>query len=33
MVKKKYVPEEVLKIFDQPAEKRPPWDPAWAFVQ
>jgi bleomycin hydrolase len=33
MVKKKYVPEEVLKIFDQPAEKRPPWDPAWAFIQ
>jgi len=33
MVKKKYVPEEVLKIFEQPAEKRPPWDPAWAFVQ
>jgi len=33
MVKKKYVPEEVLKIFEQPAEKRPPWDPAWAFRQ
>ena len=33
MVKKKYVPDEVLKIFEQPAEKRPAWDPAWAFVQ
>lgn len=33
IVKKKYVPEEVLKIFEQPAEKRPPWDPAWAFRQ
>lgn len=33
IVKKKYVPEEVLKIFEQPAEKRPPWDPAWAMVQ
>lgn len=33
MVKKKYVPDEVLKIFEQPAEKRPAWDPAWAFRQ
>ncbi|HLB75218.1 MAG TPA: C1 family peptidase [Sedimentisphaerales bacterium] len=33
IVKKKYVPEEVLKIFEQPAERRPPWDPAWALVQ
>ena len=33
MVKKKYVPERVLKIFEQPAKKLPPWDPAWAMVQ
>jgi bleomycin hydrolase len=33
IVKKKYVPEEVLKIFEQPAIKRPVWDPAYAFVQ
>jgi len=33
MVKKKHVPKEVLKIFDQPAEKLPPWDPAWALVR
>jgi len=33
IVKKKYVPEEVLKIFEQPAKKLPPWDPAWALVQ
>jgi bleomycin hydrolase len=33
IVKKKYVPEEVLKIFEQPAIKLPPWDPAYSFVQ
>ncbi|MBN2138905.1 MAG: C1 family peptidase [Sedimentisphaerales bacterium] len=33
IVKKKYVPEEILKAFEQPAEKLPPWDPAWAYVQ
>jgi bleomycin hydrolase len=33
IVKKEYVPEEVLKIFEQPAIKRPVWDPAYVFVQ
>jgi bleomycin hydrolase len=33
IVKKEYVPKEVLKIFEQPAVKRPVWDPAYAFVQ
>jgi bleomycin hydrolase len=33
IVKKEYVPEDVLKIFDQPAVKRPVWDPMYAFVQ
>jgi len=33
IVKKKYVPEEVLKIFEEPAIKVPPWDPAYSFVQ
>jgi len=33
IVKKKYVPEEVLKIFEEPAIKLPPWDPAYSFVQ
>ncbi|MBN2317235.1 MAG: C1 family peptidase [Sedimentisphaerales bacterium] len=33
IVKKEYVPEEVLKIFEQPVIKRPVWDPAYAFVQ
>ncbi|MCK4293674.1 MAG: C1 family peptidase [Planctomycetes bacterium] len=33
IVKKKHVPAEVLKVFEQPAKKLPPWDPAWAFVQ
>ena len=33
IVKKEYVPKEVLKIFEQPAIKRPVWDPAYAFVQ
>jgi len=33
IVKREYVPDEVLKIFDQPAIIRPVWDPVWAFVQ
>ena len=33
IVKKELVPEDVLKIFEQPAIKRPVWDPAYAFVQ
>ncbi len=33
IVKKKYVPEEVLKIFEQPVIKRPAWDPMWSFVR
>jgi bleomycin hydrolase len=33
IVKKKYVPEEVLKIFEEPAIELPPWDPAYSFVQ
>ena len=32
IVKKKYVPEEVLKILDKPAEIRPAWDPMFAIV-
>ena len=33
IVKKKYVPEEVLKILQQPPVVLPPWDPMFAFVQ
>ncbi len=33
IVKKKYVPEEVLKILDQDAVVLPPWDPMFSFVQ
>ena len=33
IVKKKYVPEEVLKIFEEPAIELPLWDPAYSFVQ
>ncbi|MGD8500238.1 MAG: C1 family peptidase [Phycisphaerales bacterium] len=33
IVKKEFVPEEVLKIFEQPAIKRPVWDPMYSFVQ
>ena len=33
IVKKKYVPESVLKIFEQSAIRRPVWDPAYAFVR
>jgi len=33
IVKKKYVPKEILDIYKQPAIKLPPWDPAYLFVQ
>jgi bleomycin hydrolase len=33
IVKKEYVPDDVLKILDKPAVKRPVWDPMYAFVQ
>jgi len=33
IVKKKYVPKEILDIYKQPAIKLPPWDPAYSFVQ
>jgi bleomycin hydrolase len=33
IVKKDHVPDKVLKILEQPAIKRPVWDPAYAFVQ
>ncbi len=33
IVKKKYVPKEILDIFEQPVIKLPPWDPAYLFVQ
>lgn len=33
IVKKKYVPKEILKIFEQPVIKRPAWDPVWSFVR
>jgi len=33
IVKKKYVPKEILDIYEQPAIKLPPWDPAYSFVQ
>ncbi len=33
IVKKEYVPEAVLKIFEQPAIKRPVWDPVYSFVR
>ena len=33
IVKKKYVPERVLKILEQPAVDLPPWDPMFAFVR
>ncbi len=26
---KKYVPDEVLKILEKPAQKQPVWDPMW----
>jgi len=33
IVKKKYVPKRILRIFEQPAEVLPPWDPMFCFVQ
>jgi len=33
IVRKEYVPDEVLKIFEQLPIKRPVWDPAYALVQ
>jgi len=33
IVKKKYVPKEILDIYKKPAIKLPPWDPAYSFVQ
>ena len=33
IVKKKYVPEEILKIYEQPSIVLPPWDPMFSFTQ
>ncbi|MBN1804585.1 MAG: C1 family peptidase [Sedimentisphaerales bacterium] len=33
IVKKEYVPKEILDIYEQPAIKLPPWDPIYSFVQ
>jgi bleomycin hydrolase len=33
IVKKKYVPEEILNIYKQPPVMLPPWDPIYSFVQ
>lgn len=33
IVKKKYVPKEVLKIFDQKPILRPVWDPIWSNLR
>lgn len=33
IVKKKYVPQEILDIYKQPPIKLPPWDPIYSFVQ
>ncbi|MFC1792358.1 aminopeptidase C [Planctomycetota bacterium] len=33
IVKKKYVPKEILDIYEQPATKLLPWDPVYSFVQ
>ena len=33
VVKKKYVPKDILNILEQPAEIMPPWDPMFDFVQ
>ncbi|MCP4256155.1 MAG: C1 family peptidase [Planctomycetes bacterium] len=33
IVKKKYVPKEILDIYKKPAIKLPPWDPIYSFVQ
>ena len=29
IVRRDYVPEDVLKILEQPAKKLPVWDPMW----
>ncbi len=33
IVKKKYVPKEILKIFDQPVIICPPWDPMYSIFE
>jgi len=33
IVKKRYVPTEILEIYEQPPIVLPPWDPAYSFVQ
>jgi bleomycin hydrolase len=33
IAKKKYVPQKVLKIYEQPAEILPPWDPMLSMVK
>ena len=33
IVNKKYVPEEVLKIYAQPPTILPPWDPMFSFIR
>ena len=29
IVHRDYLPDEILKILEQPAEKLPVWDPMW----
>jgi bleomycin hydrolase len=33
IVKKKFVPKDILKIYEQPPIVLPPWDPMFSFVQ
>lgn len=33
IVKKEYVPKEILKVYEQPPIILPPWDPMFAFVR
>jgi bleomycin hydrolase len=33
IVKKQYIPQEILKILEQPPIKLPPWDPMYSFVR
>jgi len=33
IVKKKYVPEEILRVLEQPPKILPPWDPMFSFVR
>jgi len=33
IVKKKYVPQQILDIYKQPPIKLPPWDPIYSFVR